>query len=628
MSMSIAATLALVALSLASARGSCLIRYDQVGYEITRDKLAALQCTAAVAAGSTFSLLSASSGSRVFTAAIPPTYTAWSSSYGFVYTLDFSPYKQNGSFILSAVGDTAKSQPFPISSFGALYSVLLSHAAFFYQAQRDGQQVLPSVLSRKPSHLTDKQATLYNLPTYKNDALQGSLEKIPSAAPVDVEGGWFDAGDYIKFVETASYTVDVLLLSLRDYNANSILTNAGLATEAAYGLNLLIKTWDPVAEVLYLQVGIGDGNSKITGDHDLWRLPEKDDTLNVGPGDPDYYIKYRPVFANANAQHSALISPNLAGRVAAAFALCSQIYRSSNASLASSCLRSSQRIYALANTAPSGKLVTALPFDYYPETEWRDDLHLASSQLYLATGNVTYLQQACKWATAYINQGDADTFNLYDVGALAHYELHKILSRTASPPPGCNIAANLLAALKGQLDAGMAQARKDVFRFGTAYDSGDDLVPAAFGYALTADLYAELIGTRNLVNDTYVKFGLDQTHWILGYNAWGVSNIIGAGTVFPFCPQHQVANLAGSLDGRSPVLLGAVVDGPSVSDNFDDLGIPDGAKKCPPSGTDTYKGFTGHGVRYMDDVRAWPSVEPADDYSVVQVMLFARYISS
>jgi endoglucanase len=45
--------------------------------------------------------------------------------------------------------------------------------------------------------------------------------------------------------------------------------------------------------ILYFQVGIGDGNSKILGDHDLWRLPEADDKLNTAAGKADYYIKYR-----------------------------------------------------------------------------------------------------------------------------------------------------------------------------------------------------------------------------------------------------------------------------------------------------------------------------------------------
>jgi endoglucanase len=35
--------------------------------------------------------------------------------------------------------------------------------------------------------------------------------------------------------------------------------------------------------------------------------------------------------------------------------------------------------------------------------------------------------------------------------------------------------------------------------------------------------------------------------------------------------------------------------------------------KCPADGVDLYKAFTGHGSRYVDDVRSWQSSEPALD---------------
>ena len=71
--------------------------------------------------------------------------------------------------------------------------------------------------------------------------------------------------------------------------------------------------------------GIGSGSDRlhVLGDHDVWRLPEADDAANPAVGSPDYFISHRPLFAaNAPGQQ---ISPNLAGRVAAAFALQAQL---------------------------------------------------------------------------------------------------------------------------------------------------------------------------------------------------------------------------------------------------------------------------------------------------------------
>src|SRR6185295_20400622 len=66
----------------------------------------------------------------------------------------------------------------------------------------------------------------------------------------------------------------------------------------------------------------------------------------------------------------SLVSPNLAGRDAAAFAMCFQVFKTSEPTLAAKCLRAAEHIFDLANTAPT-KLLTVIPYSFYPETEWR-----------------------------------------------------------------------------------------------------------------------------------------------------------------------------------------------------------------------------------------------------------------
>jgi len=72
-----------------------------------------------------------------------------------------------------------------------------------------------------------------------------------------------------------------------------------------------------------------------------------------------------------------------------------------------------------------------------------------------------------------------------------------------------------------------------------------------------------------------------------------------------------------------------VVDGPVQSGDLanSEIGVPGGANACPANGIDVYQPFTGKGARYMDNVKAYPSVEPTDDYSVVPLLLFSRLIS-
>ena len=77
--------------------------------------------------------------------------------------------------------------------------------------------------------------------------------------------------------------------------------------------------------------------------------------------------------------------------------------------MASSCLHDGEDIYALADTHPKGHLLTTRPFDFYPETEWRDDMGWAPPSWPRAAAlrgprpaAVYYLGEAADWAGAYI----------------------------------------------------------------------------------------------------------------------------------------------------------------------------------------------------------------------------------
>jgi len=401
-------------------------------------------------------------------------------------------------------------------------------------------------------------------------------------------------------------------------------------------LNWLNKMWDQSSKTLYYQVGIGDGSCTfeaanasmacVNGDHDVWRLPEADDALNVKKGDAEYYIKYRPVFRAGTA--GSKISPNLAGRLSAAYALGYQVFKSSDPTFASNCLDNAKTIYDLAKTSSVGQLLSTAPFDYYPEDEWFSDMEFGATQLYLATNIKQYLTDATNFATQYIGQyPSCNVLNLYDIGSLAHFELARLLSNTSLASDLKLSPQDLINNIKAGLTSASSAAQSNPFYFGLNYADGEDNVPMIIGLSVMSGLYNSLTGL-----ETFTAFGDRQKAWVLGANGWGASFIIGAvydfktGT-FPHCPQHQLANLAGSLNGQLPVLLGGVVDGPSSSDNFSGLSTPDGAKKCPSDGVDIFKQFDHKSNRYFDNVSAWPSVEPADDYTVISLLMFGQQLS-
>lgn len=613
------------------AGAAAYVRVNQVGYPTSQPKRAVLM-SSLPETGATFTVLSGST--PVFTAPIGAKLKKWNGGYKYTYALDFSTLTAAGTYTISVSGPVpATSPPFQIDSGANLYTGLLHNARFFYQAQRDGANVDSSVMSRQPSHLADTSAFVYNTPSFNADGvLVGGLTQI--AGPIDVSGGWLDAGDYMKFVQTVSYTNAILLTGVRDFPALFTGGSADFAAEAKFGLDWLQRMWDDTAGILYYQVGIADGNAAILGDHDSWRLPEADDLLTTVPGDADYFVKYRPVF-RAGPPGTPL-SPNLAGRLAASFALCFQVYRVSDPAYANQCLLSAEHVFDLADTSSAGTLLTTAPYDFYPEEEWREDMEWGATELYfaIAAGGLPsglphtdpnfYLQQAGHWAAAFIAGPfhGYDTLNLYDVSGLAHYELHRAITQ-AGDPAGLEITkAQLLSDLNSQLADALLRTQKDPFGLGHGYVDGDT-APHALGLALEAQMYDELAG-----GSTYRVFAQQQLDWFLGANAWGTSFVAGAGTTFPHCMAHQIANLSGSLDGSPPVVLGATVAGPSAKPNFKGLEVPDTARPCPADGSDVFKEFKGKKSRYKDDVAAWPSVEPALDYSALTVLVFARQTMS
>ena len=230
------------------------------------------------------------------------------------------------------------------------------------------------------------------------------------------------------------------------------------------------------------------------------------------------------------------------------------------------------------------------------------------------TDPIFYGRLAAMWARAYIHgPNDArDALNLYDVSALAHYEL---LNIPGGIRPGWAVTrAVLLADLRKQLNSAVAQSKKDPFGFGFPWDRWDTTSHGA-GLSVMASQYDKLTGS--------VRYSAYADRWlanILGTNAWGLSLIVGDGSNFPHCLQHQVANLVGSLDGSAPVLAGAAVEGPNSAG---DSGTVDKMKPCPASGVDSYAKFSGHGAEFIDNVESYPNTEPALDLTATSPLAFA-----
>jgi endoglucanase len=703
----------LACIRLASAE-SAFLRVNQVGYEAGEGPFRAYLMTTEVESGASFKVVN-SKGVTVYSGRVGALLGEWSHSeketYN-VYSLDFN-VPAGDVYTVSISGPlTVSSPPFAVDLPDALYSGLLLNTLFFYETDRDGANFIPNALRTEPGHLKDKNAHVYETPALDSNDF---IDSKPPAPPlvsanvpnIDVSGGWWDAGDYMKYVETTSYTAALMQIGIRDFpnqmgayarinppappNSISYAGTSGagapassdFTTEAAFGIDWLMKMWDDKSRTLFYQVdnsqdwdyyGEGDPSSAMGNcagtyptsyclitEYDIWTLPQAADNFEQ-PGDPQscdpyttFFICHRPVFIAGPA--GSPISPNLAGRLAADFALCYQLDRISNPPLAKQCLQDAEHIFQLADTsyadpAPttsSGScnscLLTAAPSDAYPENVWEDDMELGATELYFAlqfargdknlplelrqTDPRFYLTQAAQFANNYIANiyatGYTDTLNLYDVSGLAHFELLRALE-TAGNPAGLAVTqAGIRKQLLRQVEDAVSQARTDPWGFGYQWSYGDTTSHGAGLSVMASEAYYL---TQNKKYDVYAQRWLAN---VLGTNAWGTSFIVGDGSTFPNCIQHQVANLVGALDGTSggtPVLWGAVTEGPS---SYATSGVVDGMVLCPANGADKFEKFNGNAgafdaaqvAVYRDNMQSYSTTEPAIDLASTSFLMWS-----
>jgi endoglucanase len=629
--------------TIAGSPPAALFRVDQIGYPSGAAKLAAIM-TRSRRAGTGWELISRHPCRVVARGVTRTNLGAWSHRYPAVWAVRFSSVRGPGTYRLVLTAHPATVSPwFRIGPASGLYARAVANALSFYQNERDGPALIRSTLRTAPGHLNDASAMTFRAPNVSPDGnFPGSLRKYATGVRIDATGGWWDAGDYLKFVQTTSFTVAMMLQGIASFPAllgggadrhggdvpGDKHNRVSFTAEAKFGLDFLQQMWNERTRTLYFQVGTGEANNFYFGDHDIWRLPQADDHYHGS--DPHYlYIRHPPVF-RAGAPGTP-ISPNLAGRLAADFALCYRIFRARDPGYARRCLRSAETIYSMAGTHWKGHLLTVLPFDFYGESSWRDDMMLGATELALALRSAghsglpaglpvrsarTYLADAARWARQWTSSKSAyaDTLNLYDVSALADYELYRTIGRVHPRLPVTKAA--LLAHLRGQIRQAIGVAKADPFGFGFAWDQWDTTAHG-LGLSVMASEYDALTG-----RPVYAGWGQRWLDDVLGTNAWGVSLIVGDGTIFPDCMQHQVTNLVGSHNGTPPILAGAVVEGPN---SFAATGTVPNMRPCSASapGGVPYSTFRGHKAVFRDNVQSYSTVEPAIDLTALSPMAFA-----
>lgn len=232
-------------------------------------------------------------------------------------------------------------------------------------------------LLRKLSHPGDARAPVY---VPEGDPAQGKWKPAAPARTVDVLGGWYDAGDQIKFTLNIAYTSYHLLLAYRlaPELFRQRTTRSGLPDvldEARHGLEFLMRV-HPDAETFVIQVADARDHNQPE------RLPEND------PLDGQ-----RPALC-------ALSRPHM-GAAAAALALGARTFRQiGREDEAARYAAQARAIYARARQPDT--LACAFERDevndFYRDPTDADQLALAAVELYELTGEPEYLTQAKAYA--------------------------------------------------------------------------------------------------------------------------------------------------------------------------------------------------------------------------------------
>lgn len=360
---------------------------------------------------------------------------------------------------------------------------------------------------------------------------------------VDLSGGWYDAGDNVKFNLPMSYSAAMLGWSIyEDRDAYEKSNQLKYALNNIRWANDYFIKCHPSDEVYYYQVGSGNQ------DHTFWGSAE---VVDLRMSRPSYKV-------TASAPGSAVC-----GETAASLAICSIIFADIDSEYSKLCLSHAKSLYEFADRYKSDAGYTEANGFYNSWSGFYDELAWAGAWLYLATNDKAYLTKA---ETYYPKAGqDFDWAMCWDD---VHIGAAILLARIT----GKDIYIN---AVEKHLDfwtVGTSDGKRITYSpKGLAWLDSWGSLRYATTTGFLAMIYAESESCSATRKEIYNKFGLSQANYALG--STGFSYQIGYGNDYPLNPHHRTAqgSYCDNMNTPSPgrhILYGALVGGPDANDGY------------------------------------------------------------
>lgn len=416
------------------------------------------------------------------------------------------------------------------------YGEALQKSMFFYQVQQSG--VLPD----------------WNEVSWRADSMTNDY----------VPGGWYDAGDHLKFTLTNAYSATMLGWGLLQYPDG--VKDCGELTEyrnnLQFALDYLVKC-DLGDKIVYM---IGDGSF----DHVWWGAAEM------------YMAKYELMKGETERPYFTCNDSCIEAQMAAALCTGYLCFKDSDPDKAQEYL---DHATACFERADKNRSIGDDPAErsYYEITTFYDDLFFAANWMYMATGEQKYLD-LCK--TDYIpNLGKESQSDEYK------FTWGHCWDDTQQ-------GGTLLYAINTGDATWKEQFRKHLEYWTTGY-GGKQITHTPDGlawlfqwgslrHATTTAFLAyvavdELFADDAALSTKYTKFADDTMNYCFGDNSKNFSYVVGMGDEYPQAWHHRTSSGAwndkwsniGQTEGEDAkphahILYGALVGGPDQQDGYSD----------------------------------------------------------
>ncbi|MBL6447185.1 glycoside hydrolase family 9 protein [Fulvivirga sp. 29W222] len=411
------------------------------------------------------------------------------------------------------------------------YAEALQKSMFFYECQESGELLPDNRVSWRG-----------------NSALNDG-----SDVGLDLRGGWYDAGDHVKFNFPMAFSATALAWGAIDFESGY--TAAGQLSYLKRNLrwvnDYFIKCHTAPNE-LWGQVGNGGL------DHAWW-------------GSAEIMPMQRPAYKiDANQPGS-----DLAAETAAAMAAASIVFQNDDPTYSATLLEHAIQLYDFADNYRgiySESIADAGSY-YRSFSGYNDELVWGAIWLYRATGNMSYLQKAENYY-ANLSSEPQSSIKSYKWGLAWDDKSY-----------GCYILlAKLIGKAQYKADAerhldywtdGYNGERVNYTSGGLAYLDVWGALRYAANTSFLALYYADQATSASKAQK-YRNFAISQINYALGDNPRNSSYVVGFGTNAPQNPHHRTAHGAWANNQNGPpvqtrhILYGALVGGPNSDDSYED----------------------------------------------------------